>query len=143
MANDASNPEGQLPSFDQTTIEGTAKAILWTMESVLSWDAPHPHAGRHVLRSQKELAKLWTMHGGKTTDEPQVEFSRHIVICVFVDEGAYEEGPALERIQEEEGELTVYVGRFRRPWKMINPAVVLKIRRFDGPCHFVDSNEAG
>ena len=55
----------------------------------------------------------------------------------------YEECLGLKRIEEQNGELIVYVGRFRRPWKMINPAVVLKIRRFDGPCNFIDSNNAG
>jgi hypothetical protein len=103
-----------------------------------SWDAPHPLAGHHVLRSQQELSDLWVAHGGVAAEQPQVDFARHMVICVFVDEGEYEECPAIERIEESGGELAIHVGRFRRPWKMINPAAVLKVPRFDGACRFID-----
>lgn len=134
MADDADYDEGLLPSFNQTTPEVVASAILW--------GALHPHAGNHVLRSQEELAKLWISHGGDAAEAPQVDFSRHILICVFVDEGEYNEGPTIERIEERGGELTVFIGRFQRPWKMSNPSAVLQIRRFDGPCRFVESPEA-
>src|SRR5262245_49829044 len=100
MNDDANTNEDRLPSFDKTTPEGTAKAILWTMDYFMSWDAPHPRSGNHVLRSQQELADLWTMQGGDTANEPHVDFSRHLVICVFVDEGEYEECPMIERIEE-------------------------------------------
>jgi hypothetical protein len=66
-----------MPSFDQKTPEGAAKTILWTMEYVLPWHAPHPKAGRHVIRSEHELAELWASHGGETAKLPHVDFARH------------------------------------------------------------------
>lgn len=141
MSVDDRDAEGLVPKFDHTTAEGTAKAVLWALDGLVGWFAPHPRQGNHVFQNDEDLLTVWLAHGGSPEERPRVDFSRFTVVAVFVDEGTYRECPKVVSAARRNGELVVTVGRLQATYEMINPASVVTIPRFDGSVRF--AAEAG
>lgn len=128
-----------LSERDQRTTEGVARGLVWAMDDLLTWEAEHPRAGMHVIRSRRELAELWIRHGGADGAIPDVDFEAQMVVAIFLDEGSYRRSPGIQRIDVVGNEIRIYYAFSERPWAMINPSSVVKVARADGHPVFVDT----
>ena len=137
MGVDDERSQNFLPEFDQTTPEGVAKALLWAMEGLIGWYAPHPKKGHYVFRSDDDLSAVWIAHGGNPGEEPRVDFTRSVVVGVFVDEGTYRQCPRVTSVERRGGELVVTIGWLHQNFDMVNPASVVRVAKFDGPVRFL------
>lgn len=129
------------PSHDGLALADTPRVIPWTCHKVLRWNTLRQTSGRHILRTQEELAALWASQEGDPKQAPVVDFSRHMAICIFVDPGPQRETPVIDRIQQEGRELVVHIARSGDGWEVINSIVAVLIPRFDGPCRFASEEE--
>jgi hypothetical protein len=134
-------PKDLLPERDGSTPEGEARAVLWAMDNLLPWHAEHQSEGRHVLRTPEELAALWKEQGGKDEAMPAVDFEHHMVLALFEAEGEYTTAHNISRVLAHEGKVWVIVGKFSRPWAMMNPASVIAVPRADGEVVFLDESD--
>src|SRR5689334_15836345 len=128
-----------LPKRDFDTPEHAARALLWAMDDLLQWDAPHPKAGRYLFRSSTEMADVWRSHRGDHDKLPNIDFDRFMVLALFMDEGAYNEIVAPKSVRVNDRRIVVTLGKSSRSWKMINPASVIRLKRCDGEVVFQDS----
>lgn len=109
----------------------------FSISDLVDWSAPHPREGRHALRNRDELLEVWRSHGGAEEHAPSIDFDRHLLIAIFMDEGAYNESFSVKRVETREDRVLVHLGSAKRPWKMINPQSVFPIPRTDAPVEFV------
>jgi hypothetical protein len=74
-----------LPQREVDNAEHIARALLWAMNDVLGWDAPHPQAG--LFRSSSRMSEVCQSHGGNDDKRPSIDFDRYMVSALFMVEG--------------------------------------------------------
>ncbi len=121
------------------SVVAQARAILWAMTDLLAWDVDHPRARRFLARDRAAFLAEWEAQGGDPARLPDVDFTTSMVVAVIEDEGEYSEAHAIERVVQRGNEIVVVVGTRSRPWKMINPASVIRVPRAEGDVQFVDA----
>ena len=114
----------------------TAQALLWTMNNLLTWDAPHPKAGMHLLRSPETVRTVWASHGGAAGAEPALDPTREMIVGIFQDEGSYRRCPGIVSIRVENGRIHIGYRYAERPWKMKNPCSVVRVPLAQGEAVF-------
>jgi hypothetical protein len=118
-----------------------ARRITWAMSDLLPWHVAHPRACRRVFRDRAAFAAEWAAQGGDPARMPEVDFARSMVVAVIEAEGQYTESHNVERVALTQiGEVIVVVGVSARPWKMTNPASVIRVDRVDGDVRFIDAS---
>ena len=62
-----------------------------------------------------------------------------MVLAVFMDEGEYNEAVGPKSVRVSDDGIVVVLGKSSRPWKMINPASVIRLPRHEGVVSFQES----
>lgn len=122
----------------EDSAESVARGLTWAMADMLDWDTKHPRAGMHLFRHEQELASEWLLQGGETGKVPKVDFTKEMVVAIFMDEGSYQKAPGIKRVEQRGSEIRIFYAVSGRGWTMINPCSVIKLPRADGAPVFVE-----
>jgi hypothetical protein len=106
---------------------------------LLPWYPNTPEAGAFVFRSEEEMKHIWLSHDCKPEKLPRVDFTRAMVVAVFVDAGEYEKVPSITSIKKEGDAIKILYGmhKTRMGWKVLNPSCAIVVPIVEGNPEFV------